>query len=50
MKNNNLNSQVPVQRSSYSTGTRSDSAGHRNKSGNHTGPRLGSKAKTKIKH
>ncbi len=50
MKNNHLNSQVPADKSSFSTGTRSDSAGARNKSGNHTGPRLGSNRRPKSKH
>ncbi|MFL5786063.1 MAG: hypothetical protein ACJ76H_15705 [Bacteriovoracaceae bacterium] len=50
MKNNNLNSQVPAEKSSYSTGTRGESAGARNKSGNHTGERVGSPRRPKTKH
>lgn len=38
-KTRNKNSELPVTKASYSTGTRGDSALHRNQSGNHHGNR-----------
>jgi hypothetical protein len=39
-KTRNKNSDTPVEKSSYSTGTRGDSAFQRNQSGNHHGNRV----------